>query len=318
VIGVTAILLQPDKLVRGSIRTVVMIEMSMLRLFARHGYVPFMLIGINGCALLLTAAGIALWKVSLLVVVAIGVSFLMERVLPYELAWNESHGDTGKDTTHGFVYELSNLAGLLWLQLIVSAVPWHGFWPRQWPLCVQLLGAIVLADMAVTLVHYASHRVGWLWSLHCVHHGVQRLYGFNGLVRHPLHQQLDLAIGTLPLVLAGMPVDVTVLLGLAMTVQLIVQHSNVDYRLGPFRHVLSIGPVHRLHHVNWAGKGDVNFGLFLTVWDRALGTFRSISERTPIAGDIGIQDQPCYPQHYCTQLAMPFAAPVASETSSAG
>ena len=139
-----------------------------------------------------------------------------------------------------------------------------------------------------------------------VHHGVHRLYGFNGLVRHPLHQQLDLVVAVLPLVFLGMPFAVTVLLGLAMSVQLILQHSNVDYRLGPFRHVLAIGPTHRLHHVSWKDEGDVNFGLFSTMWDRLLGTFRASSQQLPAAGDIGLQDEPCYPQCYWAQLALPF------------
>jgi sterol desaturase/sphingolipid hydroxylase (fatty acid hydroxylase superfamily) len=281
--------------------------MSLLRLFARYAYVPFMLIGINGCAVMWAAQGVRLWKVALLLVLAIAAALLMERVLPYEARWNTSHGDAGKDAAHGFVYELFSLGGLVWLQLIAWVVPWQGIWPREWPLGIQLLAAIIIADLGATLVHYASHRIGWLWSLHCVHHGVHRLYGFNGLVRHPLHQQIDLAVAVLPLVLLGMPLAVTVLLGLAISVQLILQHANVDYRLGPLRHVLSIGPIHRLHHVNWAGEGDVNFGLFFTFWDRALGTFRASSQRAPAAGDIGVQDQPCYPQRYWDQLALPFA-----------
>jgi sterol desaturase/sphingolipid hydroxylase (fatty acid hydroxylase superfamily) len=251
--------------------------------------------------------GVRLWKVALLLVLAIAAALLMERVLPYEARWNTSHGDAGKDAAHGFVYELSSLGGLVWLQLIAWAVPWQGIWPREWPLGIQLLAAIIIADLGATLVHYASHRIDWLWSLHCVHHGVHRLYGFNGLVRHPLHQQIDLAVAVLPLVLLGMPLAVTVLLGLAISVQLILQHANVDYRLGLFRHVLSIGPTHRLHHVNWAGEGDVNFGLFFTFWDRALGTFRASSQRAPAAGDIGLQDQPSYPQRYWDQLTLPFA-----------
>jgi sterol desaturase/sphingolipid hydroxylase (fatty acid hydroxylase superfamily) len=280
--------------------------MLILRLFARYAYVPFTTVGLIGLAVYLTANGAALWKGASLVCIAVGLTFLMERVLPYEQAWNESHDDAGKDVAHGLVYEFSNVSAMLLLPVVVMLMPWQGFWPTHWPLWIQLLAAIVVADLCMTLIHYVSHKVSWLWRLHAVHHGVNRLYGFNGLVRHPLHQMLDLLIGTLPLVLAGMPLDVAVLLGLAISVQLIVQHANVDHDLGPFAHVLAIGPVHRLHHVNWAGEGDVNFGLFLTVWDRLLGTFRPGSKRAPAAGDIGVHDQPSYPQKYLTQLALPF------------
>jgi sterol desaturase/sphingolipid hydroxylase (fatty acid hydroxylase superfamily) len=155
------------------------------------------------------------------------------------------------------------------------------------------------------LTHYVSHNVGWLWRLHSVHHGVARLYGFNGLAGHPLHLLIDIALGSLPLVLLGMPVEVGVLLGTAMTIQMIVQHSNVDYRLGSFEQVLTIGTCHRLHHVNRRGEGDVNFGLFFTIWDRALGTFRLVHP-APGAGEIGVYDQPDYRQRYLTQLMLPF------------
>lgn len=279
---------------------------SLPQLFARYVYVPCMLLGINGCAVICVGNGLRFWQMALLLMLAICLARLAEHILPYESEWNESHGDAGKDVTHGFAYELSGLAGLLWLQLIALTVPWQGLWPREWPLGLQLIAAIIATDLAVTLLHYASHHVSWLWKLHCVHHGVHRLYGFNGLVRHPLHQQLDLVVAVLPLVLLGMPFAVTVLLGLAMSVQLILQHSNVDYCLGPFRHVLAIGPTPRLHHVSWKDEGDVNFGLFFTMWDRLLGTFRASSQQLPAAGDIGLQDEPCYPQCYWAQLALPF------------
>ncbi len=280
--------------------------MAAAQIVARYGYVPFMLLGLNGLAIALVTFGSPLWIVGCLILLAILASFLMERVLPYQEGWNGSHDDAGKDAIHGAVYELANLGAILLLPLITSIIPWSGVWPVQLPLWLQLAGAIVVADMGMTLIHYLSHHVGFLWRLHAVHHGVHRLYGFNGLVRHPLHQQLDLAIGTLPLVLAGMPLEVAVLLGLAITVQLIVQHSNIDYALGPFRHVLAIGATHRLHHVHWEGEGDVNFGLFFTLWDRALGTLRLEAKRPPIAGDIGVQDEPSFPQTYLAQLKLPF------------
>src|SRR5215471_1226165 len=155
--------------------------MPILRFFARYGYVPFMLLGINGFALALTAYGTPLWIVSSLALLAAGVAFLMERLLPYEQAWNEAQDDAIKDMTHGVVYQLSNLQAILLLPLIVSMLPWAGFWPSQWPIWIQLPGAIVAADVGMTVIHYASHRIGWLWRMHSVHHGVPRLYSFNGM-----------------------------------------------------------------------------------------------------------------------------------------
>lgn len=62
-----------------------------------------------------------------------------------------------------------------------------------------------------------------------------------------------------PLALLGMPVEVAALLGFAISVKLILQHSNVAYALGPFEKHLSIGRLHHLHHlhhVNWSNQGD--------------------------------------------------------------
>lgn len=280
--------------------------MPALRWIARYAYVPTMLLGLNGLALALVSRGVTYLVVAPILLAAIAFSLGMEHVLPYEAAWNEGHDDTPKDILHAIVYEVQNTNCTLFLPIIAWLVPWQGIWPREWPLLAQLGIAILAIDAAGSLVHYASHKVEWLWRLHAVHHGVYRLYSFNGLVRHPAHQLIDIIVGSLPLALIGMPVPVAVLLGLAVAIQLLVQHSNVDYRLGPFEGWLSVGHLHRLHHVNWREDGDVNFGLFFTFWDRILGTLRMPDERRPGVGEIGIQEREHYPQAYARQLIEPF------------
>ena len=281
--------------------------MVAIKQIIRYLYVPFMLFGVNGAALYIVAFDHSYLWLGVLALVAVGLSFLAEHILPYEEDWNQGKGDFVKDTLHALVYEVSSFnAVVIGLPLVTALVPWSGIWPTQWPFVVQVLMAVVAADIGVTLIHYISHKVDWLWRLHAVHHGVVRLYGFNGLVRHPLHHILDLSFGTLPLILAGMPFEVAVVLAFTSSVQLLVQHSNADYELGPFKYVLAIGPVHRLHHVNWDGEGDVNFGLYFTFWDMMLGTFRLNVPQVPVAGDIGIQDMPNYPQTYFKQLIQPF------------
>lgn len=283
-----------------------------LRKLVRYGYFPFMFIGLNGAAYYIVTNGYSpLWiaaGIAALLVTAIGTAFAAERILPWYQEWNESHEDEHTNVIHAIIYEWQNLNGVLTIPLmgwLFSGGLSAGIWPREWPIWQQLLMALVLADFALMFLHYLSHRFSFLWRLHAVHHGVSRLYGFNGLVRHPLHQIVDMVLGTAPLAIAGMPLQVAVLLGFAISVQLIIQHSNVAYALGPLRNHLSIGQIHHLHHVNWGKEGDCNFGLFLTVWDRLLGTFQANAPRPIKANDMGIDEIPQFPKRYMEQLMLP-------------
>ena len=250
-----------------------------------------------------------LWKPGWLVVVfatAVAVSFVMEQWLPYEPQWNRSLGDRRRDTLHALVNESLNALGLLMLPGLTALLAFEGIWPRGWPVWAQLLLSIVLADAGITLMHYASHRVAPLWRLHAVHHSVQRLYGFNGLMKHPLHQMLEATAGLLPLVLLGIPVEIAQLLALAIAIQLLLQHSNVDMRVGPLRWVFAWAPVHRFHHMKYGRAGDVNFGLFFNLWDWLLGTafYREHYHMGP--GDLGIGSRPDFPVAYAAQICDPF------------
>ncbi|OIN44448.1 fatty acid hydroxylase [Pseudomonas azotoformans] len=263
-------------------------------------YAPVFLFGFIGCGL---------WRphaLILLFVIAVAVSFLAEQWLPYEPQWNRSLGDRRRDTVHALVNESLNALGLLILPGLTALLAFDGVWPRGWPLWEQLLMAIVLADAGITLMHYASHRIAPLWRLHAVHHSVQRLYGFNGLMKHPLHQILEATAGLLPLILLGIPLDVAQLLALAIALQLLLQHSNVDMRLGPLRWVFAWAPVHRFHHMKYGRAGDVNFGLFLNLWDWLLGTAFYREGYRMGAGDLGIGSRPDFPVDYGAQLRDPF------------
>jgi sterol desaturase/sphingolipid hydroxylase (fatty acid hydroxylase superfamily) len=288
--------------------------MPALRAIVRYGYAPFMMLGLTG---------VAYWVVSDLVIarsnpwaylwlaplLALGyaTAFAAERVAPFFDEWNDhdAHGDNPSNFLHILVYEMQSINGVLLIPLIVWLFPFQGLWPTEWPLWTQLLIAFVIADFAFMMMHYLSHRFAPLWRLHAVHHGVGRLYGMNGVLRHPVHQIIDMVIGTAPLVIMGMPVPVAVLLGFLISMTLIVQHSNVDARLGPLQGHLSIGRIHHLHHVNWGTEGDCNFGLLLTVWDKLMGTYKDKPSRAITAADLGVDEIPNFPKSYVEQFFLP-------------
>lgn len=285
--------------------------MASLRSIVRYGYAPFMLLGMTTSAYWIVTSARTIYDffwLAPLLALAYGTAFAAERIAPFFDEWNDhsQYGDTRANVLHTIAYEWSSLTGVLLIPLMVWLFPFQGIWPTAWPQWCQVVLAFLIADFAFMMIHFLSHRYSPLWRLHAVHHGVGRLYGFNGVIRHPLHQTIDMLVGTAPLVILGMPQDVALVLGVVITITLIVQHSNVDTRLGPFEGHLSIGRLHHLHHVNWGTEGDCNFGLLLTAWDKMLGTFKAAPSRPITARDMGIDELPNFPKSFLEQLILPF------------
>lgn len=279
-----------------------------LQTMARYGYVPFMLVGLNGAGVALTSAGAPKYWLLVLLVVAIAASFGVERVIPYDPAWNQDRADSVRDRIHVAVNETLILAGVSAIPLLAAVVPAPGLWPKHWPLLLQVLVAILIADFGITVVHLVSHKIGVLWRFHAVHHSITRFYGLNGLMKHPLHQTVEMAAGVAPLILVGLPFEVASVLALAVAIQLLLQHSNADYRVGPARYLLALNEGHRFHHLKWAGIGDVNFGLFTLLWDHLFRTYSYDPTRRFDSNQLGMAAKPDYPTGYLRQMVFPFTA----------
>lgn len=279
----------------------------MFRATLRWLYPPLMLLGLNGAAIALIASGGSHALLAPLLLAAIGLSFAVERAIPYRGDWNEPHDDVARDIAHAAVNETFALLSVLALPAIASVATAWDAWPHGIQFVAQVLIAIVVFDFGITLAHWLSHRWGPLWRLHAVHHSVTRCYGFNGLMKHPLHQAVELSFGIAPLLLIGIPETVAWALAFAVAIQLLMQHSNADYRVGPLRYVLSLNEGHRFHHLKWAGIGDVNFGLFTLIYDHLLlRTFSYDPRRRFSSDDLGIAKEPDFPSCYIEQLRKPF------------
>jgi sterol desaturase/sphingolipid hydroxylase (fatty acid hydroxylase superfamily) len=282
---------------------------SVVRGVVRWSFLPVILLGVNSAGIWLVSTGRPKWQLGVLFAVAVVWSFAAERIAPYEPRWNRPRGDWGRDVAHAFVNEALQLGSLVVLPVLVDVAGRRGAWPDGWPFWVQVVVAVVVLDAGITVAHWCSHRWVPLWRLHSVHHSVTRFYGFNGLMKHPLHQLFETSVATLPLVLFGLPVDVATAVAFCVGTQLLLQHSNVDYRAGAVRWLIAVNQLHRFHHLKWPGFGDVNFGLFFTVWDRMLGTAVWDRSRRFTSADIGIGAEPNYPVTYVSQLIHPFQHP---------
>lgn len=288
----------------------------LIELLVRSLYLPLFLLGGNGVAIYLVANGYSkLWLLGWLLLF-IGWSFLAEKLVPFDAVFNTPVQDRKRDVLHAMVNESMTASGVVILPVIGSSLALVSIWPDDWNLSLQLVLAVLIADAGISLAHYASHRLSSLWRLHAVHHSVKRMYGFNGLMKHPLHQLIETTAGTAPLLLIGAPSEVLALLAVAVVLQLLLQHSNVAYFAGPLKKVLAINAVHRFHHLNTAEEGDVNFGLFTTLTDHLLGTWYYDPDRIIGPEDLGIASEPDYPVDYLAQLLEPFRGQADSRSAS--
>lgn len=283
-----------------------MLGKPVMKFLIRLIYLPLFLIVGNGIAISIVQSGQSKGWLFLLVSAFIALAFVLERAVPYDAAFNESQGDRARDFCHALVNETFNVLGVLSVPLVASFISIPSIWPHALPVWQQLLIAILIADVGITLAHFASHRIQTLWRLHAVHHSVKRMYGFNGLMKHPLHQFIETLAGVSPLLLMGISQDVLSLLIVAVVLQLLLQHSNVAYFTGPLKYLLAVNVVHRFHHLKTAEEGDVNFGLFTSLTDYVLGTVHYDRNRVIGTNDLGIGDQPDYPVGYLSQLIQPF------------
>jgi sterol desaturase/sphingolipid hydroxylase (fatty acid hydroxylase superfamily) len=243
-----------------------------------------------------------------------GTSVLLaERVMAHLSDWNRNHGDLRTDVLHAVVSgmvttrlasQAARAAGGL-LAAWLSSVHGAGLWPAHWPFLLQLALALLIAELPQYWVHRWQHEWELLWRFHSVHHSAPRLYWLNASRFHPLDIGLLYLVGYVPLIALGCPREVILLFALFDSILGMLQHSNLDVRLGPLNRIFSMAEPHRWHHSRILNEANTNYGSNLIVWDLLFGTFFLPSDRQA-PQDVGIADLPGFPAGYLAQLKAPF------------
>ena len=113
-----------------------------MRNFLRLVYAPALFCGAVGAGLLLVDSGTSKLGLIGLVLIAIVVTFAVERVIPYQTDWNHDHGDRVRDLIHFLINEGAVVISVMVVPIIAEIRPWTGVWPVGWPLWIQLVIAI--------------------------------------------------------------------------------------------------------------------------------------------------------------------------------
>jgi sterol desaturase/sphingolipid hydroxylase (fatty acid hydroxylase superfamily) len=264
---------------------------------------------VGGALAALSAGGRPSLVLGVLAAVTLPAVVVLERLLPYDPAWNRDQGDLRADVAHGVVNTalLEGYKRVMYV-LFVPAGAWlaarygASLWPHRWPLVAQLALSATVAE----LFQYASHRgvhETRLFRFHATHHSSPRLYWLNTSRDHPIGLLLDNGAETASLLLLGIGERaLAAQFALSLVVGLL-QHANIDLRTGFLCRIFSTPELHRLHHSSRAGESMHNYGSNLTLWDQVFGTFqRPVAPPRALGCDGGGE----YPRDYRGQLRAPF------------
>ena len=147
-------------------------------------------------------------------------------------------------------------------------------------------GALVAGvDLGYYAFHRASHRVGFLWAVHAVHHQSEE-YNLSVALRQPWFESFFSPFFYLPLAVLGFP-PIMYLGG--VTIDTLYQfwiHTRAIGRLGPVEWIMNTPSHHRVHHGIDPEYVDRNYAGIFIVWDRLFGTYRVEGREPRLAGTV--------------------------------
>ena len=159
----------------------------------------------------------------------------------------------------------------------------------SWPAVVFFANFAIL-DCADYWKHRLSHRYGWWYGIHSVHHAEDQLTFWSDERSHILED----AITYLWLIVVGLAIGIPPFqfpfLILCLRLVGSMAHSNTRISYGWLGDHVFISPrFHRTHHaLKAAGRRSCNFGTALSWWDQIFGTAK-FHDNTIETGDAGAE-----------------------------
>ena len=139
-------------------------------------------------------------------------------------------------------------------------------------------------DLSYYVFHRVSHRVGFMWAAHVVHHQSEE-YNLTVALRQSWLDQLVEWLFYTPLALVGFPPAMfAAVLGLN-TLYAFWPHTRAIGRLGPFEWIFNTPSAHRVHHAVNPRYIDKNYAGMFVIWDRLFGTYEREREQ-PVFGTL--------------------------------
>ena len=229
---------------------------------------------------------------------------LLERLFPWrqgQRAWRAGWlRDAGFVALNGHLFSLLTAAGVGAVAAATTeglqaiGIRLQGSPVGAWPLVVQFVVLLVVADFVQWCIHNLLHRVPWLWTFHKVHHAITTMDWIGNWRFHWMEILVYKSLQWLPLAWLGASPDAVFAVAVATTVWGDFNHANLDVGLGPLGYLLNSPRMHLWHHDQSSEGGAAkNFGIVFSLWDYVFGTAYWPRERSPERlGYPGMEEMP--------------------------
>lgn len=177
-------------------------------------------------------------------------------------------------------------------------------WVQAWPVWLQFLCAVLLADVAQAVLHRLYHRVPALWRFHAVHHSSRHMDWLAGSRTHIVEVLLTRSAVLLPLVLMGFSPDAVNAYVILVGLQAVLAHANLSLNFGWLEYLLVTPRYHHWHHARHPDYVDRNYAIHLPLVDMLMGTFRRPPART-WPEEYGVLKLESVPRGLVAQTLMP-------------
>ncbi|MXZ80796.1 MAG: sterol desaturase family protein [Gammaproteobacteria bacterium] len=161
------------------------------------------------------------------------------------------------------IFSIQHKFGMLyWIEM--------AFWPKV-ILCILVL------DLLIYWQHRLFHMMPSAWRIHRMHH-TDTAFDFTTALRfHPIEIFLSILIKAAAIILLGAPVFAVIAFEIILNGSAMFNHGNVVLPKAldrPLRWLVVTPDMHRVHHSPDPDEHNMNYGFFLSVWDRIFGSYR--------------------------------------------
>jgi len=236
--------------------------------------------------------------------IVVVITAIAERLVPNRSSWHPNRQDVLRDSSLFAINALADkLADVAVASIAIYMVSANRGLMADWPMALQIVLGILVAELGSYVLHRASHRSTWLWKVHVAHHLPAAVNASNSFNAHPLNALLNKFVRMAPLLPLGLSADAILFVALFGLLQNVIVHANVRGQMGVLNLLIGTGELHRLHHSTRLDQAG-NYGTSVPLWDQLFGTFHWGTE--PEA--VGVTEPDRYPSPYAIKqlLALPF------------